>query len=44
MHANNETGVIQPILEIGRIARAAGVVVPRPTFPAPSMNQSMLRG
>jgi cysteine desulfurase len=25
MHANNETGVIQPIAEIGRIAREAGV-------------------
>ena len=27
MHANNETGVIQPIAEIARIAREAGVVM-----------------
>jgi cysteine desulfurase len=27
MHANNETGVIQPIAEIAKIARAAGVVM-----------------
>ncbi|ACL63975.1 cysteine desulfurase IscS [Anaeromyxobacter dehalogenans 2CP-1] len=26
MHANNETGVVHPIAEIGRIARGAGVV------------------
>jgi cysteine desulfurase len=27
MHANNETGVVHPIAEIGRIARAAGVLL-----------------
>ena len=27
MHANNETGVIQPIEEIGKIARARGIVL-----------------
>jgi len=27
MHANNETGVVQPLEEIGRIAREAGVLV-----------------
>src|SRR5512138_2630347 len=27
MHANNETGVVQPIEEIGRITRAAGVLL-----------------
>ncbi len=26
MHANNETGVIQPVAEIGRIAREAGIL------------------
>ena len=26
MHANNETGVVQPVAEIGRIAREAGVL------------------
>jgi cysteine desulfurase len=26
MHANNETGVVQPIAEIGRIAREAGIL------------------
>jgi len=29
MHANNETGVIQPVAEIGRIAREAGVLLPQ---------------
>ena len=36
MHANNETGVVHPIAEIGKITRAAGVVLRAACGPAPA--------